>query len=157
MLELKKITKRFPGVTALNAVSLSFAPGEIHALLGENGAGKSTLIKIITGIYQPDEGEIFYNGERVSFQNSRESLAKGIGIVHQEIQVISESSIAENIMLDKLITKGPLGVIDWAAVNRRAKEFLDLVGLDLPPTTRIGGLSAAKSSKCRSPRLFRRT
>jgi ribose transport system ATP-binding protein len=143
MLELKGLSKRFPGVQALDGVSLSFAPGEIHALVGENGAGKSTLIKIVTGIYQPDAGEIFYEGRRLCFRSYRDSLAEGIDIVSQEIQVIPESTIAENIMLDKLITKGKTGIIDWAAVNRVARACLDKVGLPLGPDIVIKRLSAA--------------
>ncbi len=143
MLELKGVSKRFPGVQALDGVSLSFAPGEIHALVGENGAGKSTLIKIITGIYQPDEGEVFYDGRRLRFRSYRDSLAQGIDIVSQEIQVIPESTIAENIMLDKMITRGKTGIIDWAEVNRRARFYLYIVVLPLAPDTVIKRLSAA--------------
>ncbi len=143
MLELKGIGKRFPGVRALDDVSLRFEPGEIHALVGENGAGKSTLIKIITGIYQPDEGEVFFEGRRLRFRSYRDSLAEGIDIVSQEIQVIPESTIAENIMLDKLRTRGKTGIIDWAAVDRVARTYLDMVGLSLPPDTVIKRLSSA--------------
>ena len=143
MLELKGIGKRFPGVQALQDVSLSFAPGEIHAVVGENGAGKSTLIKIITGIYQPDEGEVHFEGRRLRFRSYRDSLAQGIDIVSQEIQVIPESTIAENIMLDKLPTRGKTGIIDWAAVNRVARTYLEQVGLSLAPDTVIKRLSPA--------------
>ena len=94
MLELQAISKRFPGVKALDEVSLDFQAGEIHALVGENGAGKSTLIKVVTGIYQPDAGRIFYDGAEIAFRNYRESLDRGIGIVNQEIQVIAEASVA---------------------------------------------------------------
>jgi ribose transport system ATP-binding protein len=144
MLELKGISKRFPGVTALADVSLRFEPGEIHALVGENGAGKSTLIRIITGILQPDEGEVLYNGERLRFRDYRDSLARGIDIVNQEIQVVPESTVAENIMLDKLITRGRTGTIDWKAVNRVARKYLDMVGLPLSPDTVVRRLSAAQ-------------
>jgi len=144
MLELKAVSKRFPGVQALDGVSLSFAPGEIHALVGENGAGKSTLIKIVTGLTSPDEGEIFFEGRRLCFQSYRDSLAQGIDVVSQEIQVIPESTVAENIMLDKLITRGKTGLIDWPAVNRAAAKALDIVGLPLPPETVIKSLSAAQ-------------
>jgi ribose transport system ATP-binding protein len=143
MLELIGIGKRFPGVRALDDVSLRFEPGEIHALVGENGAGKSTLIKIITGIYQPDEGEVFFEGRRLCFRSYRDSLAQGIDIVSQEIQVIPESTIAENIMLDKLRTRGKTGIIDWAAVDCVARTYLDMVGLLLPPDTVIKRLSPA--------------
>ena len=143
MLELKGIGKRFPGVQALRDVSLAFAPGEIHAVVGENGAGKSTLIKIITGIHQPDEGAVFFEGRRLSFRSYRDSLAQGIDIVSQEIQVIPESTIAENIMLDKLPTRGRTGIVDWAAANRIARASLDRVGLSLPAETVIKRLSPA--------------
>ena len=143
MLELKGISKQFPGVKALDNVSLNFERGEIHALIGENGAGKSTLIKVITGIYQPDEGEVIYDGRRLRFHSYRDSLAEGIDIVSQEIQVISDSTIAENIMLDKLITRGKTGIIDWKAINRVARKYLDMVGLPLPPDAVIKRLSAA--------------
>jgi len=144
MLELKGVSKEFPGVKALDGVSLSFEPGEIHALVGENGAGKSTLIKIITGIYQPDGGEVIYEGRRLSFRSYRDSLSAGIDLVSQEIQVIPESTIGENIMLDKLVTKGIPGVIDWREVNRVAREYLEIVGLSLPPNTVVKRLSAAQ-------------
>jgi len=143
MLELRGISKRFPGVQALTGVDLRFEPGEIHALVGENGAGKSTLIKIITGLYQPDEGEVFYEGRKLRFHSYRDSLAEGIDIVSQEIQVIPESTIAENMMLDKLITRGKTGLVDWPAVNRVARAYLGRVGLSLPPDTVIKRLSAA--------------
>jgi len=144
MLELKSISKSFPGVRALENISLRFEPGEIHALVGENGAGKSTLIKIITGIYQPDEGEIFFDNERLNFRNYHDSLAKGIDIVNQEIQVIPDSTIAENIMLDKMITVGGTGIIKWKAVNSVAKRYLDMVGMTLSPNTVTRELSAAQ-------------
>ena len=103
MLELRKISKSFPGVRALDEVSMTVKPGEIHALLGENGAGKSTLINIMSGIYQPDSGEVFYEGRRQAFHGFRDALDKGIALVSQERQVLPDSSIAENIMLDKMV------------------------------------------------------
>ena len=143
MLELRGLSKRFPGVQALDNVSLSFAPGEIHALVGENGAGKSTLIKIVAGLYRPDAGEVLFDGRPLRFRSYRDSLAQGIDIVSQEIQIIPESTIAENIMLDKMITRGRTGIIDWPAVNRVARDYLDRVGLALPSDTIIKRLSAA--------------
>ncbi len=144
MLELRGIGKRFPGVTALDGVSLAFAPGEIHAIVGENGAGKSTLIKVVTGILAPDAGEVYYEGRRLAFRDYRDSLACGIDIVNQEIQVVPESTVAENIMLDKLVTFGRTGVIDWRAVRARARTYLAMVGLDLSPDTVVRSLSAAQ-------------
>ncbi len=142
--ELRGISKSFPGVRALSGVSLRFFPGEIHALVGENGAGKSTLMKIATGIYQPDEGGIFLDGSPVRFQSYRDSIARGVCLVHQEIQVVPESTIAENVMLDKLITKPLTGLIDWPAVNAAARKFTREVGLDLPPTLPVKNLGGAQ-------------
>ena len=142
--ELRNISKSFPGVQALAGVSLQFIPGEIHALVGENGAGKSTLMKIATGIHQPDEGEIFLHGKPARFQSYRDSIARGVYLVHQEIQVVPESTVAENVMLDKLITTGKARFIDWRAVNAEAQKYTDMVGLDLPSTNLVKNLSGAQ-------------
>ena len=144
MLELQAISKRFPGVKALDEVSLDFQAGEIHALVGENGAGKSTLIKVVTGIYQPDAGQIFYDGAEIAFRNYRESLDRGIGIVNQEIQVIAEASVAENVMLDKLDSFSRWGRIDWRRLNAKAEEAMAMVGLEVAADTPIRGLSSAQ-------------
>ncbi|NJN99364.1 MAG: sugar ABC transporter ATP-binding protein [Anaerolineales bacterium] len=118
--------QKLPRSPALNQVSLEFQPGEVHAIVGENGAGKSTLIKIICGIYTPDEGEVRLNGERLTLHSYSDALAKKICLVSQEIQVIPKSTIAENIMLDKLerlrrmerltgkpSTVPPPGILTW--------------------------------------------
>ncbi len=144
MFELKNISKSFPGVKALDNVSVTFAPGEIHALVGENGAGKSTLMKIVTGIYQPDSGTIFFDGMPLRFVSYRDSLNAGIDIVHQEIQVVPESTVAESIMIDKLITVPGIGIIRWDEVNKAALMYMRMVQLDIPPDTLIKGLSAAQ-------------
>jgi ribose transport system ATP-binding protein len=144
MLELKGISKHFPGVKALDNVSLKFEPGHIHGLVGENGAGKSTLIKIITGIYQPDAGQIYYEGNALSFKSYHDSLKMGIDIVNQELQMIPESSIAENIMLDKMISYGNSGIINWKRVNETAKKYMDVLMLEMSPKTKVRGLGAAQ-------------
>jgi len=144
MLELQHISKSFPGVQALDGVSVAFAPGEIHALVGENGAGKSTLMKIICGIYQADVGEVFLDGQPIRSRDYRQSLAQGIDIVHQEVQTVRENTVAESIMLDKLITYGPTGIINWRAVNKQAKVYMDMVGLDVSPNALMKGLSPAQ-------------
>lgn len=143
MLELQHISKSFPAVRALDDVSLDFRAGEIHGLVGENGAGKSTAIKILTGIHQPDAGEIRFNGARVMLRDYRDSLAQGIGIVNQEIAVIPDASVAENIMIDKLVTRG-FGVIDWPSTYREAERHMARVGLDVAPGRLVRGLSAAQ-------------
>jgi ribose transport system ATP-binding protein len=144
MLELRGIGKRFPGVMALEDISLSFEPGRIHAIVGENGAGKSTLIKVITGIVPPDAGEVFFEGKRLEFRDYRDSLACGIDVVNQEIQVVPESTVAENIMLDKLVTRGRTGIVDWKALRRVARTYLDMVGLTVPADMVVRDLGAAQ-------------
>ena len=131
-LTLRGIGKRFPGVRAVDNVSLDFYPGQIHALMGENGAGKSTLMKIITGIYQPDSGEMSFRGKRLAPRSYRESLAMGIDIVHQEIQVVPDASVAENIMLDKLAVVSSGGRVNWRRLYEQASVFMREVGLTSP-------------------------
>jgi len=144
MLELMHISKAFGGVRALNDVTLQFDPGEIHALVGENGAGKSTLIKILCGIYSPDEGQVFLDDKQVSFHSYGDAIEKKINLVSQEIQVIPKSTIAENIMLDKIERYFINGRIDWKLLNQEAQKYIDLVELNLPATMQVGGLSTAK-------------
>lgn len=144
MLELKHISKIFPGVKALDDVSLTFKPGEIHALMGENGAGKSTLMKIITGIYHPDLGEMYLDGKKVEMKNFRDAVAHDINMVSQEIQVIPDATVAENIILDRIDQFKKGFNVDWKKVNETAKEYLDMVGLSISPTDKIEHLTAAQ-------------
>ncbi|MBU9744880.1 sugar ABC transporter ATP-binding protein [Lachnospiraceae bacterium ASD3451] len=144
MLELKGIGKSFPGVKALDDITLTFKPGEVHALMGENGAGKSTLMKIITGVYKPDEGQVYLDGSEMHFKNYRDAVDHEISMVSQEIQVISEATVAENIVLDRLDRFGRYGVVNWKKVNETAAQYLGMVGLKLDPTQKIGGLTAAQ-------------
>ena len=99
ILEMKGITKRFSGVTALSNVDLKLKKGEVHTLLGENGAGKSTLMKILSGVYHPNDGEIFLKGEKVEIKNPKESQSLGISIIYQELSLCPNMSISENIFL----------------------------------------------------------
>jgi ribose transport system ATP-binding protein len=145
MLEVKNITKVFPGVRALSDVTCQFKEGEIHALLGENGAGKSTLMKVICGIYKQNEGEIFVDGEKAEFRKFEDALAHHISIVNQEIQVIPLASVAENIMLDKLKKyTDKLGRLHWKKLRADTKKYMDLLKLDMDPSTPAGGLSPAQ-------------
>ena len=113
-LEMRDVVKTFPGVKALDHAQLKLRPGTVHALMGENGAGKSTLMKCMFGIYHMDEGEIYYEGEKIKILNPLDALHKGIAMVHQELQPIPERSIGENIYVGRYPTKnfGPLKVID---------------------------------------------
>ena len=99
ILEMKNITKRFPGVVANNKVNLTLYPGEVHALLGENGAGKSTLMNVLTGIYAPNEGELFFKGEKIELKSPKTAVDLGIGMVHQHFKLIEPLTVAENIYM----------------------------------------------------------
>lgn len=144
ILEMRSITKRFPGVIALQDVSLSVERGEIHAICGENGAGKSTLMKVLSGVYPAGtyEGEIHFNGGPVRFSSINDSEAKGIVIIHQELALVPHLSIAENIFLGNERSSG--GVINWYDTNARAGQLLEKVGLDENPVTPVGALGVGK-------------
>jgi len=144
MLAISNISKSFPGVKALNDVSIEFNNGEIHALLGENGAGKSTLMKIIGGVYKPDTGKLFLDDEELVLNSYIDALSKNISMVNQEMQVLPSFSVAENIMLDKMITFRKTPILNWKKINQFAKKYLDIVDLDIPPTKSIGELSVAQ-------------
>ena len=130
LLEMRDITKEFPGVKALKDVSFSVRQGEIHALVGENGAGKSTLMKVLSGVYPYGtyDGEILYKGSECRFNNVHESEQVGIVIIHQELALIPHLSITENIFLANEQTSH--GVIQWGSSHMRARELLKKVGLD---------------------------
>ena len=139
-LELKGITKRFPGVIANEGVDLTVLPGEIHALLGENGAGKSTLMNVLYGLYQPDEGEVLVDGIAVHFTGPGDAIAAGIGMVHQHFMLIPVFSVTENIMLGVESTSGPLMVLDRGKARRRIVELSEQHGLRVDPDALIEDL-----------------
>ena len=128
VLEVRRVTKRFPGVLALDDISFGLLPGEVHALVGENGAGKSTLIKVVTGVYSPDEGDILYKGEPVSFSDPREAQAAGISTIYQEVNLIPLLSVAQNVFLGRE-PRNRFGLIDRDRMNREAAEILDRYGI----------------------------
>ncbi len=141
-LELTGIEKAFPGVRALRGVSVRLAAGSIHALLGENGAGKSTLIKVITGVHPPDAGTMHMDGRQVRFTGPTEAIAAGIGVVHQERNLIPRFSVGENILLDR-IALGRVRPIDYAALHAEAAKWLAMVGLEIDPRRPVARLSVA--------------
>ncbi|WP_314507051.1 multiple monosaccharide ABC transporter ATP-binding protein [uncultured Microbacterium sp.] len=145
ILEMRGITKTFPGVKALANVNFTVAQGEIHAICGENGAGKSTLMKVLSGVYPHGtyDGDIVYAGEEVQFKNLRDSEAKGIVIIHQELALSPYLSIAENIFLNNE-RKGAGRLIDWNVTNFEAAKLLARVGLRENPTTIINQLGVGK-------------
>jgi putative multiple sugar transport system ATP-binding protein len=144
VLEMRSITKVFPGVRALDDVTMTVRAGEIHAICGENGAGKSTLMKILSGVYPHGtyDGQIVYAGEEVRFKDIKSSERAGIVIIHQELALIPELSIAENIFLGNETT-GPFG-IDWDATRTRAAELLARVGLDVSPDEQIKNIGVGQ-------------
>ncbi len=143
ILEAKEITKKFTGVTALNNVSFTINGGEVHALIGENGAGKSTLMKVLSGIYEPNSGGICHQQEDVMFSSPKDARDRGILLVHQELSLSPELSVAENIYLGAWPTNR-FGVLNKKALNEQAKTALDSLGCDFGPNVRVGTLSIAK-------------
>ena len=145
ILEMRDITKTFPGVKALSNVNLSVAKGEIHAICGENGAGKSTLMKVLSGVYPfgTYEGDIVYEGNVAKFHSINESEHAGVVIIHQELALVPHLTVAENIFLGNE-RKGALGLIDWNVANLQAMELLEQVGLHENPTTPVYTLGVGK-------------
>lgn len=147
ILELKHITKSFPGVMALDDVHFDICPGEVHALLGENGAGKSTLIKIASGVYQPDAGEILVQGKPVRFGSPRDAQSHGIATIYQELLLYPELTVAENIFMGHA-PRTRLGAIDWAAMRQKALEILASLNItDMDVTRKVGSLTVGNRQR----------
>jgi len=144
ILEMRNITKTFPGVKALNNVSFQVAEGEIHCLVGENGAGKSTLMKVLSGVYPHGDyaGDILFGGQVQKFRSIRDSEHAGIAIIYQELALVPEMTVYENIFLGNEISSGPL--INWNETIRRAGEMLKKVGLDVNPAEKVRNLGVGK-------------
>lgn len=142
VLEAKNITKVFPGVKALSNVSLKLREGEVLALLGENGAGKSTLIKILSGVHNCEEGDVFINGEKVVFNKPSDATEKGISIIHQELNYVGTISVAENIFMGNIPKKG--FVIDYPKMYEEARKIMARIGVDINPKEIIGRLTVAQ-------------
>ena len=145
ILQVKEITKTFPGVKALTDVSIDFYPGEVHALLGENGAGKSTLIKIISGVYIPTKGALIFEQKERAYKNPGEALNLGISVIHQELSIANELSVAENIFIGREPGKGKQRfLLDRRKMERDAQKALSLMGVNFKATDIAGDLSAAQ-------------
>src|SRR2546430_8278649 len=132
VLELRGISKRFPGVVANDNVDFDLRPGEVHALLGENGAGKSTLMNVLYGLYHPDEGEIRARGRPIALGSSKDAIEAGIGMVHQHFMLIPVMTVAENIVLATEPTKAGI-LLDYDAARSRVRELSERFGLAVDP------------------------
>ena len=145
VLEMNAITKRFPGVLALDDVSFSVKKGEVHILLGENGAGKSTLVKVLAGIHPKDEGEIILNGEKIDITSPKHAQDLGISMIHQELNLVQTMSVAENIYLGREpVSVKPVGKIGWGQLYRDAQHILDELQVDINPRTILKNLGIAQ-------------
>lgn len=142
ILQVKNICKVFPGVKALTNVSADFYPGEVHTLVGENGAGKSTLIKIISGVYTPTEGQVFLEGKEMKFTSPGQAIDAGIAVIHQELSIAKDLTVAENIYLGREPKKG--GLLDRKKMNNDAQEILDFMRVNMKATQLAGSLNAAQ-------------
>ncbi len=142
-LRLEGIVKTFPGVRALDGVQLEVRAGEVHALLGENGAGKSTLMKVLAGMHQPDEGRIMLEGREVRMDNPQHAKEQGVVLIHQELSLAEEMSVAENVYLGELPRKR-FGFVDWATLREKTAAILKKLNCDFSPDTRVADLSIAK-------------
>src|SRR3989449_10159013 len=144
---LRGITKRFPAVVANDHVDFEAAEGEVHALLGENGAGKTTLSNILTGLYRPDDGEIYLFGRRVGFGSHRDALDAGIAMVHQHFRLVSPFTVAENVVLGDHRDVGRAFLIHSRPVERRVAELGKTYGLEVDPRARIWQLSLGEQQR----------
>lgn len=142
VLELKGITKIFPGVKALDNVQFQLKPGEIHALMGENGAGKSTFIKVITGVHKAEEGEMFLDGKKVEFRGPRDAQKAGIAAIYQHVTAYPHLTVTENIFMGH--EKKKRGIIQWKEMHEEAQDYLDQLNADFKSTDEMGSLSVAQ-------------
>ncbi|MBQ1310255.1 MAG: sugar ABC transporter ATP-binding protein [Blautia sp.] len=146
ILTMKGIDKSFPGVHALDHVDLELRRGEVHALMGENGAGKSTLMKVLTGIYTKDSGSIWYEGREVEFHNTHEAQEAGIVIVHQELNMVGDLTVAQNIFIGREFKKGIM--IDDKKMIRESRKLFDELKIDIDPKAKMSDLTVGKQQMC---------
>ena len=143
IVEIRNLNKSFPGVRALIDARFDLVAGEVHALMGENGAGKSTLMKVLAGVYQKDGGTIKINGQEVEISGPRAAQALGVGIIHQELNLMSHMSVANNIFIGRE-PRNRFGVVDKQKMNKETQAILDRLHLKLDPETLVSELTVAK-------------
>src|SRR3954451_16119361 len=146
VLELRGITKRFPGIVANDHVDFDLRDGEVHALLGENGAGKSTLMNILYGLYKPDEGQIVLQGNAVVFGSARDAIEAGIGMVHQHFMLIPVMTVAENIVLGNEPVRDGL-LLDEAGAEQRVRELSHQFGLAVDPSALVSQITVGQQQR----------
>jgi len=144
VLKMENITKTFPGVVALDDVSINLKKGEVLGILGENGAGKSTLIKILAGNYIKDSGNIYVDGKKFEIRGSAEAVASGIRVIYQELNTLNNLTVAENIFIGEQLVKGPFKIVDWKSMVKRAYQILDSLNVKLDPNTIMGDLTISE-------------
>lgn len=145
LLKMEGITKSFPGVKALDGVSITVNAGTVHALMGENGAGKSTLMKCLFGVYAKDGGKIFLNGEEVNFRNSKEALENGVAMVHQELNQALKRSVMDNMWLGRLPTVSKfIPLTSEKRMYEQSKSVFDTLGLDIDPRSVMGKMPVSQ-------------
>src|SRR5882724_4425252 len=144
LLEVRGVSKRFPGVIALDQVNLEIGKGEVLALCGENGAGKSTLMKILGGVYQPDAGEILVDGQPLKIANVTDAMKYGIAFIHQELNILDNLDVAANVFLGREPRIGPFGLIDRKKIHAETRPFLERLGLNISSRTRLDRLPIAQ-------------
>ncbi len=142
VLAAEQLSRRFPGVLALDAVNFEILPGEVHALVGENGAGKSTLISILAGVLQPSAGQVFVDGRPVTFADPLSSQRAGISVIFQEFNLLPHLSVAENVFVTREPRRGP--IIDWETMNRNTGQILRTLNLDIDPTIPVSDLAVSQ-------------
>ena len=141
VLEALDISKQFYGIKALSNVAVQIYQGEILAIIGENGAGKSTLMKVLAGVHQPDSGQVLINGAGVNFYSPSDAMKHGISLIHQELNLADNLTIADNLFLGReLLWAGPLKLLDRKAMLKLGAKFLARVGLDVDPSVLVGSL-----------------
>ncbi len=146
VLELRGITKRFPGIVANDSIDLDLRPGEVHALLGENGAGKSTLVNVVYGIYRPDEGEILVKGEPITMHSAQDAIQHGIGMVHQHFMLIPVMTVAENIVLGTEPNKAGI-FLDHRSADSRVRELAQSFNFAIDPDTRVHDITVGQQQR----------
>ncbi len=142
--EMRGVTKRFPGVLANDQIDLRVCAGEVHALLGENGAGKTTLMNILAGLYQPDSGEVLVGGKRLQFGSPRDSISAGIGVIHQHFHLVEVFTVAENVTLG--LSEGRLA-LNLATVERKIADMAGAYGWNVDPRSRVADLCVGERQR----------